>query len=139
MIKLTRQDVFETGVKGLFQQGKPAITEGGECQYRSEKGLKCAMGFIIPDHMYNEDMESRNIAILLSENEEIQSLFEEGFGVVGQDGLRCFLSEMQSKLHDRYFVEKRYHNDFKDWLIKSAEIFASKYDLDFEFSKELKV
>jgi len=62
MTPTTPQEIFDTVAKHLFEQGKPALSSsGGMCVYRGKNGLKCAAGILIPDEMYNDDMEGRTI------------------------------------------------------------------------------
>lgn len=59
---VTMQQVYEHVVTHLLNQGKQAtnvecVTHTA-CVYRSEDGLKCAAGCLIPDADYNAQLES---------------------------------------------------------------------------------
>lgn len=66
---LTRQEMFDKVVEGLasqdFQQSVSVyrINDEGDvdfgCVYRGENGLKCAAGWLIPDELYDPNMENR--------------------------------------------------------------------------------
>ena len=57
--KLTMQEVFDTAVIGLLKQGVKSAEPGNPsaCRYRGEGGLKCAVGFLIPDELYDDSIE----------------------------------------------------------------------------------
>jgi hypothetical protein len=56
---MTPQEIFDTVVTHLFQQGCQSSVEG-MCLYRSESGLKCAVGALIPDDAYDPKMDHGN-------------------------------------------------------------------------------
>ena len=54
----------------LIKQNRPSVDSNGKCMYRGEDGTKCAIGCLIPDHLYNKSMEHKpvdQIAHLLTE------------------------------------------------------------------------
>ncbi len=65
---MTKQEMFDTVATHLFSQGKQALYGDGTCAYRGDEGTKCAIGCLIPDDVYTEDMEGRGIAENLSED-----------------------------------------------------------------------
>lgn len=52
----SKQEIFDTVVNHLHKQGKPAEV-GNTCRYRTEDGLMCAVGCLIPDDKYKPEME----------------------------------------------------------------------------------
>ncbi len=54
---ITKQQIFDKVVTHLFKQKIPSIGSCGECSYRGNNGLKCALGIFIPDEIYNNNME----------------------------------------------------------------------------------
>jgi hypothetical protein len=57
MKTMTPQEVFDTAVRGVLGQGRPAIRvrEGGTvCVFRGADGAKCANGWLIPDELWDE-------------------------------------------------------------------------------------
>jgi len=52
----TKQSIFNRVVKHLLKQ-KVKSKRGYYCAYRSEEGLKCAVGVLIPDRDYDPLME----------------------------------------------------------------------------------
>lgn len=67
---------FDKIANHLIKQGKRSkISWSGDygmCAYRGEGGTKCAIGAVIPDHLYNEKMESRTFATLLIDFPELK-------------------------------------------------------------------
>lgn len=69
--KFTAQEVFDKVANHLLTQNKKSIDEGlDECLYRSPDGLKCAIGCLIPDDMYKEEMEGAYIHFRAKEEHE---------------------------------------------------------------------
>jgi len=54
---LSMQQAYETMRSGLIAQGQPATDQNGKCRYRTARGLKCAVGMLIPDHAYTTKIE----------------------------------------------------------------------------------
>lgn len=57
---MNKQEIFDTVAKHLFTQGERAVNDDGLCCYRVQLGdkvLKCAVGALIPDEMYREEMD----------------------------------------------------------------------------------
>ena len=46
---MNAQEIFDTVVRHLHAQGRPALDSLGDCRYRTVDGLKCAVGGLIPD------------------------------------------------------------------------------------------
>lgn len=56
---MTRQEIFTKVYKHLMKQRKQAQDSKGFCQYRNSSGLKCAIGCLIPDELYNKEWDKR--------------------------------------------------------------------------------
>lgn len=54
---MNKQKVFNQVVIHLITQNERAFGPRGNCVYRGKDGLRCAIGCLIPDDKYNEDME----------------------------------------------------------------------------------
>lgn len=50
------QEIFNYVIEKLAQQGKRSRDENG-CVYYNENGLKCAVGHLIPNHLYQPSMD----------------------------------------------------------------------------------
>lgn len=71
---MKRQKIFDDVVKHLAQQGKRSIV-GDTCVYRRNDGLKCGIGGILPDHLYDEKMEGQQIDDVMREFPKIGEYF----------------------------------------------------------------
>lgn len=61
----THQQLFDYITAFLLRQGRRSANEDGICAYRGEAGLMCAVGCIIPDELYSEDLEDKNVRAIL--------------------------------------------------------------------------
>ena len=67
---MTEQETFDTVVTALREQGcqsvlcwessLPLPSKQNLCRYRGENDTKCAAGHLIPDELYDENMESHD-------------------------------------------------------------------------------
>ena len=61
----TGQELFNLAVRGLRGQGwKQSVwVEGtvGSCSYRGTEGRRCAIGWCIPDEVYDENLEGKTV------------------------------------------------------------------------------
>ena len=63
------QEIYDKVKAHLLAQGRPAMFQGS-CVYRSPNGLKCAVGCLITDEAYDEDLEGVPVRCLLGCNED---------------------------------------------------------------------
>lgn len=64
---MTSQEVFDTVVKHLRTQGQKAIDKKrGGCAYKTDDGLRCAIGCLIEDKEYSPKMEGHVLFDLIS-------------------------------------------------------------------------
>jgi len=61
---MTNQEVFDKVATHLLTQGKQSVNAGGTCLYRGPGGTSCAVGCLIPDKVYREEMEGNDLARL---------------------------------------------------------------------------
>lgn len=113
---MNKQEIFDKVVVHLATQGKRAM-HGDDCQYRTPDGLKCAVGCVLPDDLYNPEMDSPNGS--LSGISEVAKRYPEVKAYFGKDNI-TFLSKLQM-IHD-------YRR--KNSLFESLKNLAEDYDLD---------
>lgn len=104
----TKQELFDKVANHLLTQNAVSEDGKGNCMYRGEGGLKCAVGVLIPDQFYNSDMES---LIVNPEGGIVANVLVQEAGV-DKDHLRL-LAKLQF-LHDNVRVSK--------WRNQLAEI-----------------
>lgn len=117
-----RQKLFDAMLDHLRLQGQPAITPheaGAKCMYRTDNGLKCAIGALIPDELYRPGFEEASTSDVLDE-----------CGVT-DEGLRDFLTNAQANLHDIPVTNARYIGDchFLSYVEQYARHLATRYNL----------
>lgn len=144
--KLTPQESFDIIVAGVIAQGAPAF-KNGKCFYRlevrTEEGsmdLKCAVGQIIPDTDYREEMENKPVIAI---TERIAYLFDvASFGALRDSFVRkypyaenfsdekmlvTFLSNMQEAHDDSQWMSgENFVRTFKE----NAARVADRFELD---------
>jgi len=92
---MNEQEIVEQVVANLYEQNAYAADENGFCVYRLQtenKILKCAIGGLIPDELYNKKFEG----------DSAWGLPENIIASIAPDtkDLRRFLSYVQISLHD---------------------------------------
>jgi hypothetical protein len=115
---LNKQEAFDKAVKGIILQGGPSREDGGTgCLYRGPDGKKCAIGYLIPDELYDPDMEGRGMST---------HAFAKFAKILhwNADDIE-FLSGLQ-ETHDNASMSHYFINDF----IEYAAMFAAKYNLN---------
>ena len=116
------QQIFDTVLAHSRKQPFQAVSEGGRCKYRTIiGGFSCFVGCLIPDDVYNAEMEGGSISTLLRE----YTGFKELFGPSLDYGLKELLLSLQS-IHDTTPTES--------WEDKFHYI-AVVYGLDYEALK----
>lgn len=63
-----KQFAFDEVYKGLEAQGwrrSMSTTQYGVCAYRGEGDRKCAAGHLIPDELYNKQLEGRTVQYMI--------------------------------------------------------------------------
>jgi hypothetical protein len=61
---MNKQEIFTTVATHLLTQNEKALDEDNNCVYRTDSGLKCAIGCIITDEMYHRDMDEQSMTAL---------------------------------------------------------------------------
>jgi hypothetical protein len=140
----TAQEIFEEVSKALIAQGEPCISSGN-CKYRhvreDGKVLKCAVGFLIPDHLYDVRMENMGVTQLIGEIEPFNEESSRNKKNIS-DKLNEFrhdliphiplLSDLQ-RAHDQWDVYTQYFDDRVYPLINRLWSIAAKHGLDASF------
>lgn len=114
---MTKQEIFDKVASHLLTQNERSISENGMCLYRGPRGLKCAAGFLIPDDVYNFEMEGENAEFVFTHFPQLSD-FKEHATLV----LRL------QKIHDYYGVAL-----WKDKLEALAKYEGISYDMLKQF------
>lgn len=93
---MDKQEAFNKAYLGLKSQGfKMSVLNSGMCVYRTEGGLKCAVGWLIPDDKYSPEMDDTSMGSGISRN----LLVQEVLGIKGKRAAIDFLFYLQG-VHD---------------------------------------
>ena len=109
----SQQEVFDVVATHLMTQKQQCVTESWSCRYRHTNGLKCAIGALIPDELYNFNLEERNVDSIIS---------DDGFNFY-PDQDTVFLTKLQS-VHDTYTKPTKWFTEL-DRLAQSFGLDAS--------------
>jgi len=114
-----RQKAFNKAYIGLAKQKfEQSLDENTyDCLYRGPNGLKCAIGHIISDEYYNDDME-----YLIPFNVPVKEAVEKSLNMENlKESDLDFLCLLQ-ECHDEY--------DGPVMMQEALELFADDYDLE---------
>lgn len=89
LVDITAQEAFDTVAAHLLNQMDRAVSENGDCAYRGCGGLKCAVGVLIPDSIYDPKWEGDSCFGLIAN----YNVFDESLG--------WLLTRLQD-VHDNY-------------------------------------
>jgi hypothetical protein len=92
---MTRQEIFDKVAKHLLTQNSKAVDADSRCQYKMPDGRRCAIGCLIPDELYDPEMEGELLRDLLKKFPVLQTLWS--------DADRYFVCSLQM-VHDIYPV-----------------------------------
>ncbi len=125
----TKQEVFNTVVRGLRKQdapsigatapGLPDVQLGNGCAYRGKGGRRCAVGMLIPDDEYHVSMEGQNVALIAESSPTIHDIMVD----VGEK----FLCHLQNVHDDCMRVE----GVFNDMVANSFRAIARDNGLEY--------
>lgn len=120
----TMQELFDIAATNLLTQNKKSFgacsgQSGNGCDYRGAEGTKCAVGHLIPDEVFTQDMDEGITAWNLLDNfPELENFLLAADRPRNESEL--FLREMQT-IHD--------NNDIEDWP-ESFKRLAERLKLD---------
>jgi hypothetical protein len=130
-IQENRQQLFEKMVTALYHHCISGTIDF--CKYRLGE-LKCAIGHLIPDELYEPEMEHGYIAKrLIQIFPDILPIFDKQ---TQDEGLIDFLTSAQRKLHDDFTLNPKDHL-FRTFLLRNAREFAARYVLNINFLEKL--
>ena len=112
------QRYFDRSVEEILKQGRPCRGNSGNCRYRnSSNNTKCAIGHLIPDKKYKNEMEGFGISSLI-----IKDLVPSRW-----KRYESFFVQLQ-RAHDNS-SESNFVHDFEI----NAKRVAEKYNLEYKF------
>jgi len=124
------QEIYNTVMNHLWHQGKQARDQKS-CAYRTDDGLSCAVGCLIPDDLYKKYFEGLSVFSLVRYISNME----------GYESLYSFLEKNNPLLqalqamHDGFgFSRARYDVvykmlSFRQYLIEQGRMIAKDYNL----------
>lgn len=100
MREISLQSIYNKVKKHLLNQNQKSIDADGDCVYRGPEGLKCAVGCLIPDKLYNENFEGKSARTIFEGYYSINIIGYE----LPKRGLDL-IAELQC-LHDDFSIEE---------------------------------
>ena len=124
---MTEQEIFDTVLTHLREQGEAATSAGGSCRYRGANGTACAVGCLIPDELYDPVIEglcvSQIIRAAVYLQDQAQAPLPRITNHIGAEHLQL-LQELQDA-HDVYLFdsgmaawEEGMHRIARDFYLK---------------------
>lgn len=113
---MDRQVIADRIASHLLHQGKKAVTSDGNCLYRTESGLSCAIGGLILDECYTETIEGHSLNYL-----DIQEALAFSLGLPGLSASDIVFLQDFRRIHDDFDPIK--------WLARLVNVYL-KYKLD---------
>ena len=121
MIPSTRQEIFDYVIRRLLEQGKRSMN-GGACKYRAGDD-RCAIGWIIPDDLYLEEMDNPETAW------GVETMFRRDIPAVVTLGLG--LAEAMQDAHD--IAGDHIPGLFQTTLLENMQEVALSHNLAWNF------
>lgn len=123
---MTAQEIFDKVINHLLQQGGPALNYNYDddpvCRYRSNNGLKCAVGCLIPDDQYDPLMEGKGVMVTSPPSDPLNYWIAKYY-----EPHRDLLAALQS-LHDNIGMNYPGFN-WQTEILRGAADIANKFDL----------
>lgn len=117
---MNKQAAFDNLVQAIIDQGGPSVSNKGACRYRGLGGRKCAVGHLIPDHIYRKSMEGKSYRLLREKYLELDL-------VPAIDTLHTLLPALQSA-----------HDSAAAWYINNPDTNRGREGWRFGFLNTLK-
>ena len=115
---MDKQQIFDKVAKHLLTQNKKSVTKDGMCYYRHPTdNLRCAIGCLIPNDVYEPSMEKKTVLQLLARYPDLRQIF--GVDICLDLKSASFLTCLQD-IHDNF--------EPKDWR-DMLKHFAAKHNL----------
>jgi len=121
------QTEFDTVVSHVRKQRVKSTTKDGDCTYRGLNNTKCAIGCLIPDAVYNQGMESKNVYTFRDEHPNVYKLILDNAELQDSETIVRFYSGMQ-QAHDHASENV---NDFLHMFERQAQCLARDFGLKY--------
>lgn len=121
VITKSKQEIFDAAFEGVYRQGERSMDRtNSTCRYRGRNGTKCAIGYLIPDNMYQKTFEGMDIRTLI---------INDVLRFTDEDVTMEFLQELQYA-HDCSSITKRNRESF---VVLMEEVRWKNMDLSLDY------
>jgi len=94
---LTLQQILDIVVKHLLTQAEQSLDpDNSFCMYRGPRGLKCAVGILIREDLYDVNMENQPVGALFTQWHDVIV----GSGIDADDMDACIMLNELQQIHD---------------------------------------
>ena len=135
---MNRQEIFDKAYLAILKQGRPSTgvrnNSFQSCLYRGEQGVKCVIGHLIPDDLYQPEIEGRMLYVLLQLPEmddagytAFRAIFNKIFPDASREDIE-FLHSLQLA-HDQAALSLLPVENFLERFKARAKQFALAYGL----------
>lgn len=137
--ELALQEIFDRVALHLLTQGTAAVDPGrGMCKYRTDAGLKCAVGGLIPDDLYDPRIEGAAVVdYTMAEPLERDELLKETLMKIGIKGNGFALLKSLQRIHDLEAGDFGVNHRFV-WAAQLTEL-AEKKGLNYDVVTNFKL
>jgi len=121
---MSLQKIFDTAGVGMLRQGKQSIILGS-CRYRGYDGCKCAVGFLIPDDLYDPEIEGAAVARIMvdcsGKNQSALRSTLRNINMLTPDRV-ALLASLQRAHDDVHITGYAGHRNREDWHESLTEV-----------------
>jgi len=112
------QKLFDKAVTHLLTQMEQSIDDDGSCVYRGPNDLKCAIGALIDDDLYNDFYWAKTLEHFNVTSRCVQAIVakSQDLNLPDLDGEDWVILQAVQNIHDKYLP-----NEWKDKLTALAE------------------
>ncbi len=138
---MTKQQVFDKVVLGFVEQKAFARVggPGGSCRYRTDEGFKCAIGMLIPDDIYDPQIEFENPSSMLQYiNTDVTFrpiIDKDKFKIAAQYVVNLIDEEGSDDIDNAHFLSllQSVHDEAEsgDDFFRELKFFAVQHELDY--------
>jgi hypothetical protein len=116
---MKKQGIFDKVCDHLISQGERSRLNGGNtCVYLNAKGLKCAVGCLIPNKHYTFELEGISLFVDRENSKLLYEVLEKSIGKLTKDTVEILMSLQD--IHDSGDVSK--------WAVSLRDL-ATKFSL----------
>lgn len=117
---LTRQQAYDRMREYFARPDAQQAADDGNCAYRAEDGSKCAIGCLIPDDLYDPEMEGASTAHLFDRFHWLP---------FAPDDVEFY--RRAQRIHDTWtpYYDQKENIPFQEWMLSGLDALAAEWGL----------